>query len=73
MMNSDSSQARIESRDIPTEIERLKRELKREPDFSLYCRLGDKLRENAEIELAIDAYSKALELKKDQRISTMHR
>jgi len=71
-MRVDASPARVETRDLSTEIQRLKRELKRQPaNFDLYCRLGDKLRENAEIELAIDAYGKALELKSDPRLSTI--
>ena len=70
-MKIDTSPARVETRDLSNEIQRLKKELKRQPSFDLYCRLGDKLRENADIELAINAYSKALELKNDPRIATM--
>ena len=71
-MKKDTNPARLETRDLSVEIQRLKKELKRQPaNFDLYCCLGDKLRENAEIELAIDAYSKALELKHDQKVSTM--
>ncbi len=54
--------------DLGVQIEKLEHELKKQPaNFDLWKRLGQTLRDNSDLEGAIEAFNKALEIKPNNK------